>query len=313
MKKIFFIMIFFLANSFANETVFQSVIKNVLLKDTQNAISSAKNLQQNITQENFKIFLKDWKRVEALYLAGEINYDYIDTPRFIDVFNNLKEDLNSQMRRVVNGTNDVKTALFKNSFKTINALEFVIAQESLDDRSKEIVKEILNSIITNLQDIKEVYTNYLKNPKFKEKEEIAILVNVLVATSYRLKEWRVGNPAGLSAKFKGDIKNERAEYFLTQNSFEAIKSILEAQSDIVNSKGFKNLYTYAKNSGSEIELNEVSNSIKMALDELNKLPKDDFTNASYLFETVSKIHDLYYVTIIEKLGLKPEILDADGD
>lgn len=313
MKKIFFIMMFFLANLFANETVFQSVIKNVLLKDTQNAISSAKKLQQNITQENFKIFLKDWKRVEALYLAGEINYDYIDTPRFIDVFNNLKEDLNSQMRRVVNGTNDVKTALFKNSFKTINALEFVIAQESLDDRSKEIIKEILNSIITNLQDIKEVYTNYLKNPKFKEKEEIAILVNVLVATSYRLKEWRVGNPAGLSAKFKGDIKNERAEYFLTQNSFEAIKSILEAQSDIVNSKGFKNLYTYAKNSGSEIELNEVSNSIKIALDELNFLPKDDFTNASYLFETVSKIHDLYYVTIIEKLGLKPEILDADGD
>ena len=100
---------------------------------------------------------------------------------------------------------------------------------------------------------------------------------------------------------------------MTQNSFEAIKSILEAQSDIVNSKDFKNLYTYAKNSGSEIELNEVSNSIKIALDELNSLPKDDFTNASYLFETVSKIHDLYYVTIIEKLGLKPEILDADGD
>ncbi|RXJ96073.1 imelysin [Arcobacter sp. AHV-9/2010] len=313
MKKIFFIMIFFLANLFANETVFQSVIKNVLLKDTQNAISSAKNLQQNITQENFKIFLKDWKRVEALYLAGEINYDYIDTPRFIDVFNNLKEDLNSQMRRVVNGTNDVKTALFKNSFKTINALEFVIAKESLDARSKEIVKEILNSIIANLQDIKDVYTNYLKNPKFKQKEEIAIVVNVLVATSYRLKEQRVGNPAGLSAKFKDDIKNERAEYFLTQNSFEAIKSILEAQSDIVNSKDFKNLYTYAKNSGSEMELNEVSNSIKIALDELNKLPKDDFTNASYLFETLSKIHDLYYVTIIEKLGLKPEILDADGD
>ncbi|MCT7447239.1 imelysin family protein [Aliarcobacter skirrowii] len=313
MKRIFFIMMFFLANLFANETVFQSVIKNVLLKDTQNAISSAKKLQQNITQENFKIFLKDWKRVEALYLAGEMNYDYIDTPRFIDVFNNLKEDLNSQMRRVVNGTNDVKTALFKNSFKTINALEFVIAQESLNPRSKEIVNEILNSIIANLQGIEDVYKNYLNNPKFTQKEEIAILVNVLVATSYRLKEWRVGNPAGLSAKFKGDIKNERAEYFLTQNSFEAIKSILEAQSDIVNSKDFKNLYTYAKNSGSEIELNEVSNSIKIALDELNKLPKDDFTNASYLFETVSKIHDLYYVTIIEKLGLKPEILDADGD
>ena len=47
--------------------------------------------------------------------------------------------------------------------------------------------------------------------------------------------------------------------------------------------------------------------------ELKSLPKDDFTNAKKTFDLASQIHDLYYITIIDKLGLKAEILDADGD
>ena len=118
MKKIFLILLFLTGVLFANETIFQSVIKNVALKDTQSAINSAKKLQKELNDENFTKFLKDWKRVEANYLAGEINSDYLDTPRYIDVFNNLKEDLNSQMQRVIDGNSDVKKALFKNSFNT---------------------------------------------------------------------------------------------------------------------------------------------------------------------------------------------------
>lgn len=65
------------------------------------------------------------EKVEAIYLAGEINSEFLDTPRYVDVFNNLKEDLNSQMQRVIDSKSDIKTALFKNSFKTVNALEYV--------------------------------------------------------------------------------------------------------------------------------------------------------------------------------------------
>ena len=69
MKKIFLILIFLTGVLFANETIFQSVIKNVALKDTQSAINSAKKLQKELNDENFTKFLKDWKRVEANYLA----------------------------------------------------------------------------------------------------------------------------------------------------------------------------------------------------------------------------------------------------
>lgn len=312
MKKLIIVVIFAI-NLFANSSVFQNVLENVSIKDTNSAINSAKALQKDISRENFKKFLKDWKSVETLYLAGELDYDYIDTPRYIDIFNNLKEDLNSQMQRVIESSKSVQTSLYKNSFKTINALEYVISKNELNSRDKEIISAILNSIISHLEDIKELYVNYSANPTKDEKEEIAILVNSLVASSYRLKEWRIGNPAGLSAKYKNDQKNNRAEYFLSQNSFEAIISILETQLKVVDKQDYKNLYSFSYEKGAKDEIEKVSNTIKQTLEEINKLNKDDFSNASKLFDLASYIHDLYYITIIEKLALKPEILDADGD
>lgn len=313
MKKIFLIFLFLTGVIFANETIFQSVIKNVALKDTQSAINSAKKLQKEINDENFTKFLRDWKRVEANYLAGEINSDYLDTSRYIDVFNNLKEDLNSQMQRVIDGNSDVKKALFKNSFKTINALEYVLySSKDLNDRKKEIGKEILSSIIKNLEDIKTVYETYLKNPIIKE-DDNAKLINTLVASSYRLKEWRIGNAAGFSTKYKNDAKNNRAEYFLSQKSFEAIDSILDAQKEMISNEGYINLLNLAKDKNATNDLEAVISKIDEAKKELKSLPKDDFANAKKLFDLASQIHDLYYITIIDKLGLKAEILDADGD
>ena len=51
---------------------FQSVIKKKCsTKRYKSAINSAKKLQKELNDENFTKFLKDWKRVEANYLAGK--------------------------------------------------------------------------------------------------------------------------------------------------------------------------------------------------------------------------------------------------
>lgn len=71
MKKIFLILIFLTGVLFANETIFQSVIKNVALKDTQSAINSAKKLQKELNDENFTKFLKDWKELKQTILLGK--------------------------------------------------------------------------------------------------------------------------------------------------------------------------------------------------------------------------------------------------
>ncbi len=313
MKKLMFLFLFVCVNLFAQERILLDIVKNVSLNQTQKTINSAKALQNEFNDKNFTLFLQDWKKTEAVYLAGSIDEDYLDTPRYIDVFNNLNEDLNAQMQRVIDSNSEIKNALFKNSFKTINALEYVYYNnKDLSQREVDIAKEILNSIISNLEDMKEVYSSFEESNK-DEIEENALVINAVIASSYRLKEWRIGNPAGLSAKYKNNPNNSRAEYLTSQNSFNAIYAILEAMQDIITKKEFKNLYTLATNDSQKKDLNLANSLIEEMKTELVNLGKDDFSKAQNLFEKASQLHDLFYATIIQKLGLIPTILDADGD
>ena len=314
MKKVLFLLVLFSSLVFANERILLNVIKNVSIPNVQNTIENARILQQDLNTQNFTNFLQSWKKVEALYFAGDLNEDFLDTPRYIDIFNNLKEDLNSQMKMVIESKDDAKTALFKNSFKTINALEYMIFNDNeISKREKELSIVILNSMISHLEEIKTVYETYLLKPTKDEKWENAFVINTLIASSYRLKEWRIGNASGNSSKFKNDVKNERAEYFLSQNSFNAIDAILEAHNQIVKKNQYYDFAAFVMDKGAAIELLVVIDKIKEMQDELKVLPKDDFTKANKLFNSAKDLHNAYYVSLIEQLSITGKILDADGD
>lgn len=314
MKKVLFLVLLFSSIVFANERIVVNIIKNVSIPNVQETIDNAKILQKDVNGDNFTNFLKSWKKVEAFYIAGDLDEDYSDTPRYMDVFNNLKEDLNSQMQRVIESKDEPKTALFKNSFKTINALEYVIFNDKeISKREKELSIVILNSMISHLEEIKTVYETYLLKPTKDEKWENALVINTLIASSYRLKEWRIGNASGNSSKFKNDVKNERAEYFLSQNSFNAIDAILEAHNQIVKKNQYYDFAAFVMDKGAAIELLVVIDKIKEMKDELKVLPKDDFTKANKLFNSAKDLHNAYYVSLIEQLSITGKILDADGD
>ena len=245
MKKVLFLVLFFSTMVFAKESVLVNTIKNISIPNVENAINDAKILQKDLNAQNFTNFLKSWKKIEALYFAGDIDENFEDTPRYIDVFNNLKEDLNAQMKKAIESKDDIKMALFKNSFKTVNALEYVLFNDKdISKREKDLSIAILDSIILHLQNINRVYKNYLVAPK-DEKWENALVINTLIASSYRLKEWRIGNASGNSSKFKNEPKNERAEYFLSQNSFAAIDAILESHKQIVEKHKYYDFATYS--------------------------------------------------------------------
>jgi len=313
MKKVLFLVLLFSSMVFANEKILVNILKNVSIPNVEKTINDAKVLQKDVNAQNFTNFLKSWKKVEALYFAGDINEDFADTPRYIDVFNNLKEDLNSQLKRAIESKDEPKVALFKNSFKSINALEYILFNDKdISKREKELSVVILDSIISNLEEINKVYKNYLVSPK-DEKWENALVINTLIASSYRLKEWRIGNASGNSSKFKNDAKNERAEYFLSQNSFAAIDAILDAHNQIVKKNPYYDFAAFAMDKGAAIQLLVVIDKIKEMQDELKVLPKDDFTKANKLFNSAKDLHNAYYVSLIEQLSITGKILDADGD
>ena len=314
MKKILFLMLCFTSIVFASERMLVNVVKNVSIPNVQATITNAKSLQKDLSDENFTKFIKSWKKVEALYFAGDLDENFADTPRYMDVFNNLKEDLNTQMQRVIESKDEPKVALFKNSFKTVNALEYILYNDKeITPREKAIAIEILNSFISHLEDIKEVYETFLTSKPKDEKMEKGLILNTLIASSYKLKEWRIGNASGNSSKFKNDAKNERAEYFLSKNSFAAIDAILEAHKEVLLKSKNYDFATYALEKGAAIELLGIVDNINLMQEKLRKLPKDDFTKANNLFNSAKDIHNAYYVTLVEKLSISAKILDADGD
>jgi len=314
MKKVLILMFFSISLVFAQESVFHSILKNVSIPNVNEAVNNAENLQKNLEKENFTKLVKSWKKVEALYFAGDIDENYIDIPRYIDVYHNLKEDLPKQMQKVINSKDEASIALFKNSFRTINALEYVLFNDNkITPREELLAKEILNTIISNLEEIKEVYENYLKIKPKDEKWENAVIINTLIASTYRLKEWRIGEASGNASKYKDDVNNERAEYFLSKNSFLAIKAILEAHNQVMAAQKYLDFGKMAASTGAKDEVALVQNSIKKSFEELDKLKNDDFTNAKVLYDSAKDLHNAYYLSLIEQLSVTAKILDADGD
>lgn len=314
MKKVLFLVLFFSTMVFAKESVLVNTIKNISIPNVENAINDAKILQKDLNAQNFTNFLKSWKKVEALYFAGDIDENFEDTPRYIDVFNNLKEDLNAQMKKAIESKDDIKMALFKNSFKTVNALEYVLySDKTITDRKKAIAGVIIDSLVSKLEDIKGAYEEFLTSKPKDEKFDTAIVINTLIASTYRLKEWRIGNASGSSSKFKNDPNNNRAEYFLSQNSFAAIDAILDAQKEILEDKNYYNFASLSKKLNAQKELKVALDKIIETKEKLSKLKKDDFSKAQDLFESARALHNAYYLSLIDKLGLKANVLDADGD
>ncbi len=314
MKKLFLSVLLSVSSLFASNSVLVSILGNVSIPNVKQCIKDAQNLKKNMTKENFSHFVYSWKEVETLYFAGELNEDYIDTPRYIDVFHNLKENLSEQMKRVINSKDKAQIALFKNSFKTINALEYVLFNDDkITKREKELSLVILDSIILHLKDIENVYAKYIKSPTKKEEWENAMIINTLISSTYKLKEWRIGDASGLSSKYKNQAKNERAEYFLSQNSFNAIKAILDAHWEVMGNEKYYNFSSMADKAGAKKEVKEVQSAIIKAKESLSKLKNDDFSKAYDLFEAVKKLHNAYYISLTEQLSVTAKILEADGD
>lgn len=318
--KLIFTLLFLVHTLFANESL-DSIYQNILLKNSKSAIENIEILKQHIqnnqpqkAKEAFKNFVFSWKSVETLYILGELDDAFLDTPKYIDMYHQGNENIQTQLDLILQSKEDIATSLYKNSHKTINALEYILfTKESADERVKEMALLIVKEIAKNLKDIdagfphaKNLFTN-------NEQKANSIILNALIESSYKLKEWRVGDTAGLSRKFKANANNERAEYYLSKNSTIAIEAILKTHLALLEKQEYKNFGTLINEYGAKAELQESITHIKSSLTYLKEIQNDDFSNAKYLYNSLKKLHNSYYITLITKLKIKSKILDADGD
>ena len=304
----------------ANENL-NSIYKNILLHDSQNASAVAKQLKVDLDKDDFTLAKKEFsnlvsavKSVEAFYLLGDLNEDYIDIPRYIDTFHQMKEDIRPQLDLIIQDKEDLSVSLYKNSHKTINALEYILFTKDLKKpRIKTMALMIISTIERNLNEIHEGYAEEKEAFVSNEKKANAMMLNALIESSYKLKEWRVGDPAGLSRKFRGKPDNRRAEYYLSKNSVVAIQAILKTHLRVLGKQDFGNFGSMIRSYHVEKELNDTISDLKNALAESKKIKNDDFSNAEALYESLTKLHTSYFIALIGKLKITSKIIDSDGD
>lgn len=322
MKKFLLIVTLLFTSVFAQEKISDSILKNVLLKNVDEAINVALKLNDDldkksdikILKEDFRNLVISWKKVETFYLAASLNEDAIDIPRYIDIFHNLKENLHEQMQRVIDSKDSLDVEMYKNSFKTINSLEYVLFKDNITNRKIEISKIIINNILNRLDAINDVYLD--DSLKFTSDEKFARdeIINMLIESSFKLRDWRIADPSGLSVKYKNKPDNHRAEYSLSKSSKAGIKAILELHKVIMDSS----IYDFGDmliESGFKNEVDLIRKNIDSSLENLKHLQDGNFESKDMLkfYKSVDSLHKAYYISLVNATGITAKILDADGD
>lgn len=320
MQQIIFGVLFFISTVIANDGL-NSIYENIILKNSKKTLIDIKNLKNHIkqnqfkmAQEEFKNLVISWKSVQGFYILGDLDDNYLDTPRYLDIFHEGNEDIKKQLDLILSTNEELKIAHFKNSQKTINALEYILFTKDLKiQRIKDIAIRIINKMEQNFLDI---YDGYIENKSKFLKDEVtsnAIMLNALIENSYKLKEWRVGDTAGLSRKYKNKPDNSRAEYAISKNSIIAIQSIINTHLQILSKQQFINFGDMIKSYGVNNELSDSIKYLNSALIHSNDIKNGDFSNSKDLYKSLKKLHMTYYISLIGKLKITAKILDADGD
>jgi len=306
------------------QNVGESIYENIILKDvkivnqnlSQLKVLVKDNASDKEIKDGFTQMMMSWKRVETLYLAADLDEDYIDIPRYIDIFHQGKENIYEQLDLILLSSDSLDIELFKNSNKSINALEYLIFKKSQKtERQKEMIIYILNHIGKHLKTIEIFYQNNKVQFMVNEQKLNAIIMNALIESSYKLKEWRVGDAAGLSRKYKNSPKNARSEYPISKLSYKAIEAILLTHQAVVGEQKYVNFSDVIRNAGADKELLNVRRSIKNALKYLYSAPEYDFGSQEMkrVYQELTALHNAYYISLIGALKVTSKILDSDGD
>jgi len=304
-----------------NKEILNNLYEKVIIANVKTTLSDINNLKISIekkdeekSKELFSSFVNSWKSVETFYVLGDINEDFIDTPRYIDIFHNGNEDITKQLDRAIKSKDEVRIVLFKNSLKSINALEYVLFSKDIKDRRVNVIAlTILNKLALHITDIKAEYVlqkeNFLKNLK----KANAVTINVIIQNTYKLKEWRVGEIAGFTKKYEDKPDNKRAEYFLSKNSANAIESVLNTYKNVLDNDSYEDYGDYLIKLTDGKEMKKLRIALNKSLLLVKEIKSDDFSNSKKLYENINTIHVVLFVEMLEELSINAKILDADGD
>ncbi|MDP6969446.1 MAG: imelysin family protein [Gammaproteobacteria bacterium] len=312
----------------------QHLYKQVLIADSQAAINSLQQLQAQLAQQQdtqpdwpllqatYRDLALHWKAVEAMYIAGDLNDDYLDHPRYIDYYHQGNESISKQVDKALASDMPLNKALFKHSNKGINALEVMLfpSQPISADLAARHMQGAQLASQTIAMWLGEIAAFYNTDQSFMAggKSSLSLLVNRLIDSSYKLAYWRVGEAAGLTPKTKGTLHPQSLEFQRAKLSKAAIERILQTHQKIIRNPTGQDLMSVGKAVGVAADMAFLQTRLDATMAALQAVPEpfaEQLTSAAYktLFNELAMLQNAYYFMLINSLNLEARILDADGD
>jgi len=300
-----------------NETYNKSVELTSIIEDL-NTITNENNLK--VAQDTFRELIILYKRVETVYVAGYNDDSMRDIAEFYlehYVKGSKSQDIANDLDSVFSGTK----GLVANSLKGITALEYTLfgnRQSSTELLTKmnqnrlDAALLMINKISAHLDEVKDYYSN-ISTFNTSGEDSVNALLNVLVQQAFNLREWRIGEAAGLTLKYKDNPDPKRLEYYYSSYSLESLKEILQTHKRVIQS----GLSDIASEGSASSELKAISDAVDESLlicESYAGLIDDELTSEKTrnLFESVRTIQN-NYTALITGLNFKQDILEADGD
>ncbi len=325
-----------------------SIKENIFVKNSEALLSSANNMtsklnsfSQDLTtsdveslQALFTELIKAWKKVEAIYVAPDYDSNLRTMPIGIDFFNLGKNlDVATNINSVLNLAGALDASTLKNSSKTLTGLEYmifgnqdtIVQMRTLINKNSrkriDAMKAAMSKISSNIVLIRNFYKNDLVFKTVLE-DDLNILVNTLIQTTFNLRELRIGEAAGFINKTKDDPLASRLEYYRSKKSLEAIQAILEAHQEIMGLQSFENFGSFAATKGADASVVKIRENIINALNIVNDFasPIQDFiapanvdAKVKRLYDEITDLQKNYRESLISSLNLTADVIEADGD
>lgn len=273
-------------------------------------------------QSDLKAAILAHKRVEALFVADEFSDEFLDTLGYMEYFHVGKNsDMIGELNSIFGASSELASALYKNANKSITSLEYTLFGEDenlstllqkMDARRIEAAQIMMARIISHAKSISDFYKSDA-NFEAPLKVSSAAMINRLIDSAYKLKEWRVGEAAGLVVKYAGSTDAKLLEYYKSKSSLAAIKSIVQAHQSVMQT-GLGSIAS-STNAASEAQAIESSLETILTLCESFDAPLEQSLGDAKTAQLYNAINILQqnYISLINAMKFTQKIIEADGD
>jgi hypothetical protein len=310
-------------SSAVEQDPYEAIYDNVIQSNADNAVKFCINVQNslestssNVRQQAFVQLAEGWGRVQATYILGNYNMNAMDYPLMVDYFHSGNEDIHESVTRLLNREKEASVALYKNSYKTMGALDSVMFSGTWSERRKQFSKVIAANICKRFTQISDGYKDSRSEFLADKDKALSLVVNAEIEHIYKTRDWRIAQISGLTKANLGITKPEHQQYPYSKASWSFIGGILEANSQLLSEDQQPNVATISYSKSNNDGLVEVQAALQATLTAYKNTPVDHNFNLNDMipvFQGLLDIQKAFYRQLVNSLGISANLIDADGD